>query len=406
MPLTIGIDLCDDYITAYGGEDKVLVHVPAVICREKKDDLWYIGESAYRMALSGKGVLTDKLLSLLRRNGTSTIARRAYTAEQLISKLLASVLWQVLNGHDASIVDRLVIALHKPETEIMDALVRASEMAGIPRDKVTVISHAEAFIHYTLSRDKDIYNNMVALFDLTDAGLSYYRLKVIRGMSKNSVVAEGQDLEEAFQIGILKNESGSQLGDKIMTDAAKRLLGGNIFSTVLLTGRGFERTDWAKGFITYVCQRRRVLYEKGLFAIGAAELAEQEFFGMESPYLLFCDTRVPAEVSLQVLIREKRSKLVLISPGQRWYKAGAYAEILPRGQNYIDIEIESIDRTQQKRIIHTDLSALPERPERCTKVALELGFANAGALWIRVTDLGFGEIFPSEGDVIEETVAL
>jgi len=66
MSLNIGLDLCDDYIIAYEYEDQSMINVPAVICREKKDDLWYIGEGAYRMALSGKGVLTDKLLSLLR----------------------------------------------------------------------------------------------------------------------------------------------------------------------------------------------------------------------------------------------------------------------------------------------------------------------------------------------------
>jgi len=67
MSLNIGLDLCDDYISGYLHEDKLLLSAPAVVCREKKDDLWYIGEEAYRLALSGKGVLTDKLLSLLKR---------------------------------------------------------------------------------------------------------------------------------------------------------------------------------------------------------------------------------------------------------------------------------------------------------------------------------------------------
>ncbi len=401
MPLTIGIDLCDDYITAYGSEDSVLLHVPAVVCREKKDDLWYIGESAYRMALSGKGVLTDKLLSLLRKKGTSTIARKAYTAEQLISKMLASVLWQVLNGRDIKLIDRLVVAIHKPDKEIMDAIMHSAEDAGVEPGKVSVISHAEAFIHYTMAQDKEFYSNMVGLFDLSDESLSYYRLKVIRGISRNSVVAEGTDLEESFQIGILKNESGSELGDRIMTDAAKRCLGNDIFSTVFLTGKGFERTDWAKNFIAYTCRRRRVMYEKGLFAIGAAELAEEQFFGQKKPYLIFCDTRVAAEVSMDVLIRERKSRLVLISPGQRWYNAGAYAEVMPRGQDYLELQVEPMDKNAERRTIRVSLADFPKRPDRCTKASVEVSFSDADHLRVKVSDLGFGELFPAE-DVEEE----
>ena len=406
MPLTIGIDLCDDYITAYGSEDKVLLHVPAVVCREKKDDLWYIGESAYRMALSGKGVLTDRLLSLLKKGGTSTISRRSYTAEQLISKMLASVLWQILNGRDLKIVDQLVIALHKPEKEVMDAVLNAAENTGVDRSRIRIISHAEAFVYYTLAQEKEFYSNMVGLFDLSDECLSYYRLKVMRGISRNSVVVEGTDLEEAFHIGILKNESGSELGDRIITDAAKKCLGNDIFSTVFLTGRGFERTDWAKGFISYVCKRRRVMYEQGLFAIGAAELAEELFFGEEKPYLIFCDTRVAAEVSMDVMIREHKSRLILIPPGQYWYGAGAYAEVMPREQDYLDILVEPMERRESSRTVRVSLSGFPRRPERCTKLAVEVSFTDAEHLKVRVTDLGFGDLFPAEGTVAEETIHL
>lgn len=406
MPLTIGIDLCDDYITAYGSEDKILLHVPAVVCREKKDDLWYIGETAYRMALSGKGVLTDKLLSLLRKGGTSTIARRSYSAEQLISKMLASVLWQILNGRDLSIVDRLVIALHKPEKDIMDAVLNAAESSGVERSRIRIISHAEAFVYYTLAQEKELYSNMVGLFDLSDESLSYYRLKVMRGISRNSVVVEGTDLEEAFHIGILKNESGSELGDRIMTDAARKCLGNDIFSSVFLTGRGFERTDWAKGFISYICKRRKVMYEKGLFAIGAAELAEELFFGVEKPYLIFCDTRIAAEISMEVMIREHRSRLILIPPGQYWFGAGAYAEVMPRGQDHLDIQVEPMDRRESIRTVRISLADFPKRPDRCTKLAVEVGFTDAEHLKVRVTDLGFGEIFPSEGKTVEESIHL
>ena len=41
MSINIGLDLCDEYISGYLFEDKLLLSAPAVICREKKEDNWH-----------------------------------------------------------------------------------------------------------------------------------------------------------------------------------------------------------------------------------------------------------------------------------------------------------------------------------------------------------------------------
>ncbi len=406
MALSVGLDLCDDYTIAYGYEDKSLVNVPTVICREKKDDLWYIGESAYRVALSGKGVLTDKLLSLLKKGGTSTIARKPYTAEQLLARLLAAVLWQLLNGRSLESIDRLVICLHTVERAELESVVNAAEAAGIDRSRITVISHSDAFVYYTMSQSKDMYTNMAALFDLSDESLSFYRMKAVRGMNRNSVVTEGMDLEESFRTGILKTEAGGELGDRIMTDAAKRCLGGDIYSSVLLTGKGFDRTDWAKNFLEFICRKRRVIYEIGLFAIGAAEYAAMLSSGKGVPYQIFSDTSIAAEISMQFSFGERSSKLILVPAGQAWYDAGAYVEVLPHGQDYIDIEIEPVDKFGVKKAARIRLDSFPKRPDRCTRTSVELNFSDADTMDVTVRDLGFGELFRAGDSVITEKVRL
>jgi len=192
---TVGIDLCDDYLIAYAGNDGVFINVPTAVCREKHGDGWHIGEQAYRMALSGEGVITDKLLTLLRIDGTSTIMRKTYSAAELLSKLMEQVLSELSGGQDISLIDRIVIAIHKPELDLISKVISACITIGIDNEKITVISHEEAFIHYTLSSDKELYSNRVALFDLSGEDLSYYEFMVIRGISKNSVVAEANDEE-------------------------------------------------------------------------------------------------------------------------------------------------------------------------------------------------------------------
>lgn len=405
--MNLGIDLTDDYIAiAVQGEETASVF-PAVICREKKDDIWYIGEEAYRMALTGQGVMTDKLLKLLEKDGTSTVYHRTYTAVELLGKLIAKVIESRIRSVDLSVVDRIAVSVHRADAFLMDRVMSCLAAAGIRREKATVITHEEAFVQYTLSRDKEFYSSMAALFDLSGETLSYYEFMMVRGVSRRACVAEGEDLEEAFHTDILKKDSGKTLGDKIMTDAARTRMEGKLFSAVFLTGAGFDRTDWAPGFLSYICQKRRVVQESGLFAIGAqvlaGKLAEDE---PKEDCLVFCNDRISSEISLLVSVHERESRLVLVPAGERFFGLSVHVELIPHEQEHIDFQIEPFDRGKNRRTARAMLAGFPERPDRTTRVALDLSFHGTDRADVCLTDLGFGELFPTSGKRIYEEITL
>ena len=405
--MVLGIDFTEEYIAvSLQGEENALVF-PAVICREKKEDTWYIGEDAYRMALAGQGVITEKLLKLLFRDGTSTVYHRSYTAGELVTQLFRKVMEKAVRGTDLSGIETVCLAVHKPDAVLMDRISGCLEQAGIPKDRQILITHEEAFVHYALSREKDLASSMVALFDLSGERLSYYEFMMVRGASRKACVAEGEDLEEGFHASILKNDSGRELGDRIMTDVARRKMEGRLFSAVLLTGAGFEQTDWAGSFLAYVCQRRRVLQENGLFAHGAALCAEKSADGAGNEgCLIFCDSRISSEISILISVRERESRLVLVPAGERWYGCDLRVELLPRGQDYIDFAIEPFDSRKKKRTVRAGLSGLPVRPDRTTRIALEMSFRAADRAEVCISDMGFGELFPSSGQRICEEIVL
>lgn len=407
MPLQLGIDLTDDYIAIYEqGEENAVVY-PAVVCREKKEDVWYIGEVAYRMALSGQGVMSDKLLKLLRKNGTSTIYHRSYTAGELITKLLTKVIEEKIHTDDFSVIDTLGLALHSPDHVLMDQVRNCLADVEIPKEKTIMLTHEEAFVYYILSRPKELYSSMVSLFDLSNESLSYYEFMMVRGVGRRACVAEGEDIEDAFHTDILKKESGRTLGDKIITDVAKKRMEGKLVSAVLLTGTGFERTDWAQNFISYVCQRRRVLMEQGLFAIGACLGAESLLKpGGEEECLIFCNSRIGAEVSTLVTVGERSSRLVLVPAGQRWYDLNVHVELIPKEQDYVELQVEPFDSRKSKQVCKTVLNGFPSRPDRTTRIALDLHFDKADRADLSVTDMGFGELFPASGTMLREEIRL
>ena len=84
MSRYIGISLDDDYTNVCINDETVTKPLPTVIAKHKKDDRWTVGEEAYKETLAGYGVIVDKLVSLLEKNGTATISRVKYTAIDIV----------------------------------------------------------------------------------------------------------------------------------------------------------------------------------------------------------------------------------------------------------------------------------------------------------------------------------
>lgn len=141
-----------------------------------------------------------------------------------------------------------MITMHGTDAKVTDCLMYCADYLNIPRDRVHVISHTESFAYYVLSQRKELWSNQVGLFELSEDRLCYYEMKVQRGMRRNMVQAEAQNQEEAFDLDILNSPSGSKLADQILCSCGEKLLEKKLFSTVFLTGKGFERQDWATGF--------------------------------------------------------------------------------------------------------------------------------------------------------------
>ena len=102
--------------------------------------------------------------------------------------------------------------------------IYCADFLGLPREQVHVISHMESFVYYVLSQKKDLWTNQVGLFDLSNQRLCYYEMKVQRGLRRNMVQADSEDMEEAFNLDILDSPSGSRLADRILCSCGERLL--------------------------------------------------------------------------------------------------------------------------------------------------------------------------------------
>ena len=60
--------------------------------------------------------------------------------------------------------------------------------------------------------------------------------------------------------------------------------------------------------------------------------------------------------------------------------------------------------SKERRTIAMKLDGLPDRPPKASRVRIEVSFTSGTAMRVRVTDLGFGDLYPTSGKTWEEVL--
>ena len=413
--MILGIDICDDYsqISCFNRvrmdaeavgltEDENSCLIPSAVCKERESDKWLTGQDAYGCALQGMGTMVDKPVKMLSRQGTATIGGARYTAEDLVTVLVSQLLGIAQERYHEEAVDQLVFTVPHKEPVVVESLVHVAERLGVSRDKVQVLSHAEAFLFYVLSQKKEIWANEACLFDLADNRLCYYEMDIIRGRSPKVARVRSEELEDGFSLGILETEAGRRLGDKILTSCAERLLNRKIVSAVFLTGKGFEKTDWAENALRLICSKRRVFVGQNLFARGAAFFSYDRLTQAGAfPFICLCEGRVPANISLKVELEGRERQLVLVAGGSNWCDARASVDLILDDIRVLDLVVTSVENPVARHFT-IPLEELPKRPNKATRVEVIVSFSGDDQMTVRVIDKGFGDLYPASDIMIRK----
>ena len=402
--LVVGIDLCDAYTQVNCADEEMAWTVPTVICKNKNSEEWYVGEEAYAHVLLGDGIIVDKLVKMVLKEGTATLGDIRYEGRQLLKLFLERVLEFPQQEYGMLGIRQLVVTVEKLEPRLIEAIYGCAEELDIERKRIHIISQAESFTYYILSQKKEIWNGTVGMFDLSEQRLRYFEMKAQRGMKKTTVLTEYENLEEAFNLDILTTPSGAKLADKILCSCGDRMMQKKLYSAIFLTGKGFLNREWAEEFMKLICTKRRVYMENAIFAKGAAYRA-MDFLQEKTsyPYICICEGRLKSTISMNVIHKGQETSVVLASAGDNWYDAAATVDVIPEQQDTIDFTVTSMD-SKQKKTVSVPLEGFPKRPDRTTKVRIQVSFLDERTMDIKIKDQGFGELFPSSGVQIRQEV--
>lgn len=416
--LIIGFDLCDSYsqIAVYNEETNDadifsfgdgIDEIPTTICKNRRKDEWTIGESACEMALLGTGIVVDKLLRLVKKEGTATLEGHTFQAKELMQIYLQKSLEAVKEQYGKPI-GRVVFTVRDLDTVLMDAIMENMENLGYPREAVTILSHPEGYLYYLLKQSPDTYANTAVALDLSKEGLCYYECTILRGVTPQIAQVAKAELEDGFSLDILESVQGQKLADNILQACVERQFGRKIITSVFLAGRGMKDIQaWGQKTLPKICLRRKVFLETALFAKGAVWMGVSEVYPevVSYPYCMIGAGRILATVSLPMQVGGVPKSLILLSAGDRWYSANSSVEFLLDGADTLELEVLPAG-TKKPFTKKISLGELPNRPNRTTRVHLDAAFTSETALKITLIDQGFGELFPSTDQVIVREMSL
>ena len=141
-----GIDICDYSTSIVSYADDKAFRFPTAICKEKDADGWYVGEEAYAMALSGRGVIVDKLLNLTIRGGTATLNGIKYQGAEILKYFLRLIIDISLEKLKVGYPEKIVVSIPKIDMDIVERITSCLVDLGYLKQNIKVISRCESFI--------------------------------------------------------------------------------------------------------------------------------------------------------------------------------------------------------------------------------------------------------------------
>ena len=393
-PKVLGIALSDISTNLIFYPDDEALIFPTVISKKKGEDAWVVGEDAYALALDGKGIITDKLLKLTRKDGIATIDGTKYEGKEILKIYFREIINAGMEKLYKEKPEEVVVAMSGLEEDIVGDIREAFVGLGYQPNHIHIISKEESFIYFVLSLKKDIWNNKVGMYDLSDVSLTYYEMLVNRNSRKLLVNAESENMDEAFNLQILNNPSGAKLADKILTSVAEKVMDKKKFSSIFLTGQVFAEHEWADGFISYLCSRGKVYLDTNIFAKGAAfkgvDLAsENSIYNLTA----ICEGRLRSDVYINVENNGKDGKIYLAKAGDFWDEPDTELLMIPDEKEVIDISVAGIDGKVKKNIPIV-LDFLPKRPIKTRRFYFRTKFRDDKIMDVEIEDAGFGDMYP------------
>lgn len=430
--VVVGFDLGNDYsqisycrqnqsmpdtVSLVMGEEQY--NIPTLLCRRKDTGggvAWLIGNEALKAAQEGQGILVEDLLLHAENNDRVAVGQTASASEEFpADELLGIFVRKALAMLSAYIVTEDIAAvaftMKEINTDVMKMLRSIIKNIGQRKIEVYFLSREDCFFQYMIHQPQEMWIHDVLLYDYKSDGIKSYLLSMNRKTNPVACFIDSAEYPQ-MQIPDLKDKNETARSaffrqlDSVLLEIVRKNCDQRIITSVFLLGDSFSR-DWCRESLKYMCRGRRVFQGNNLFSKGACYGARERVFPstLSTSYVYLSEDKLRANIGMTCDRGQNEIYYPILDAGTNWYEAQSTFDVILASNNAITLNISPVDG-RKTRVARISLEGLKVRGNRTNRVGLRFYMEDASAVQIEIQDKGFGEFFPSTGQVWKECLPL
>lgn len=369
---------------------------PTCICRRVPRNDWCFGREAEYFAREHEGILVENLFEICAGSEPVLVGDEEMAPWELMKIFLDNALKTLGTIEPVKHTKCLVITVDQLTGCMVDNLQKACEELGFARGHYMLQDYSESFYFYTLSQRPEYWSRNVAWFAFTTESVQFRKLTMGSG-TKPVLVSLGSPVQTELS-------TDPDLRDMEFYQFLLHTMGNDIYSSIFITGQGFNQ-DWAVKSVPLLCkQKRKVFFGTNMFAKGACYTAKEKMEDHKlKGYLYAGDALVKMNIGMDMMVMGSPAFHLLVAAGNNWYETVAECELIMDEKEDLVFTLSRMESGEKKRICMS-LPGLPKRPNRTTRLKVEMFFQSPEECKVSVWDLGFGDMYPSEGQVWSEII--
>ncbi len=405
--LTLDADMPETLSVLAGSE---LYNIPTVLCKRRDVNQWFYGKEAVRHIQDGDGIPVENLISSAKEGKPVMVGNTEYDPIALLTlfvKRSLSLLSMELSLDNVESIMFTTKSLDHRMVQVLNAVTTALELKT---SNIFYQSHEESFYNYMLYQPEDITHHSVIACDydleklyVYEMSLNYNTKPVVATIESDSF----DDLyigEEGFpKDAALFHKTCDKLDDEFLT-IMQKVCGEKVISTIFLLGDGFHE-KWTKRSLEFLCRTRRVFQGNNLFSKGASIAARERIkeSGNTGRFVFLGEDKLKSNLGMKLLKCGTEVYVALLDAGVNWYEAEASLDVIMDPSGILNIEVTPLTG-KMPRMVQLYLDGLEKRPNGTTRLRIHMDMGSVNEVNVKVTDLGFGELFPATGKVWEQTI--
>lgn len=382
-------------------------NIPTMLCKRKGVNQWFYGKDAVKNAGEEDMLPVEDILSLARKGETVGLDGESYDPVALLTLFLKRSM--TLMNFIATIekIAAIMFTVDELDDRMVEILAQASANLGLRTTHIYFQSHTESFYSFMLHQPPELWNYQTIACEHDGRRLKTYRMECNKRTTPVVVLIE----EQIYETLVIPDETEEEtirqdayrLADERFLGILRKICEGRIISSAYLLGDGFQ-AGWDEQSLQFLCRNRRVFRGNNLFSRGACcglmEKLEPSEAGVKHVFL--GKDKLKSNIGMNVLRRGQESYYALLDAGENWYEVEKECEFLLTGEREIAFVITPLTgKDIETRTI--PLGGGNTNPALFTRYRLEMAMSAPETVQIRIHDLGFGEFFPTSGQIWEES---